>query len=172
MGCSFKANQIDPKPWIEGTRINIGLRMLVAETIENDFIIAGNEGIPDLHVTGWRDALALGLERGRPQRFAPPGDAPSWQLILQVAEVALIPVDWGTDGLANLFSAVITYEALVFDPGNLPSGELKGQVAAKKPFQGLSDGSPLLADVIEQLTLEVVQRTAGLVERRLRAGEP
>ncbi len=138
----------------------------MGESIEERFILAGRDGIPDLDVDGWRAGLLLGLERARPQRFAEPDDA-AWQLVLQKAEVELLPVDWGPDGNVALFKAQVTYQALLFDDQNLPLGDLAGTVTSKAPFRGVADASPLLADVIESLCEELVQRTATIVERKL-----
>lgn len=144
--------------------------MQVGEGIEERFVLAGHDGIPDLDVDGWRAALLLGLERARPQRF---GDAEgdAWQLVLEKAEVELIPIDWGPDGNAALFRAQVHYKALLFDSDNIPLGELEGTAASKDPFQGVSDASPLLADAIETLSEALVQRAAAIVERKLGIAE-
>jgi hypothetical protein len=165
-GCGFKAHHIDPKPWIEGRRLPASLRVQVSDALEERFVLAGGDGIPDLDVHGWRAALLLGLERARPQRFADPVDN-AWQLVLEEAEVTLLAVDWGPDGNVALFKAQVRYQALLFDDQNVPLGELEGTITSKKPFQGVSDASPLLADAIETLSEELVQRTAEIVERKL-----
>lgn len=172
-GCTFTATHIEPRPWIEGSRVPQPFKVQLVDEIPEDLLLFPEDGLPQLDIKGWRTALTRGFELGVPQRFPPAkDDEPAWMLLIESAEPKLYPIDFDDTGAVVLFGALITYKARLFDEQAREVEVLEGRVHQQQTFRGVSDGSPLLADAIEQLVLELIQRSASIAARARELAPP
>jgi len=154
--CTFTAYEIKPAPKLVGMKLDERLALQLDEGIEEYVLLMPEQGLPQLEIKGWRTAVRSGLESGIDQRFAERGEG-AFVLLVEKAHPDLMVEEYAADGSAAFFSAHIEYRARLFDRAHNVIGVFEGDVKSARPFQGVTDGSPLLADAIEVLTAELMR---------------
>jgi len=117
-GCSLtmlSLGQANPRPNVDIEESSRSVALELAESIQDDFEVPGQQGIVTLRVQDWRKTLEVGFKNGFSNSFDLDSGKSEMKVQIKSADFVLVPSAVRADGRVVAMSAQVRYQARLLD---------------------------------------------------------